>query len=62
VTDLNHKRRQCRAKADENLQTWVIFTRADDFEPKTLCDMPESMLSMEHDIDVIERVYPRVAK
>lgn len=59
MKDLDHKRRQCRNKADEMGQPWVIFTTSDDFEPKVLCDCPLAMLP--DGADVVEHVYPRVS-
>lgn len=60
MTDLDHKRRQCRAKADSEGKAWVIFVDPADFEPRVLCDCPLGMVPA--GMDVIETIYPKVGK
>ena len=57
MTDLDHKRRQCRAKADAEGKAWAIFTDPADFEPKCLLDCPLSM--MPEGMDLLETILPR---
>lgn len=60
MTELDHKRRQCRAKADSSGWVMVIYVDPQDMMPQVLLDAPEHLLP--DWADVIEKHYPRIKK
>lgn len=57
MTDLDHKRRQARAKADQNGCPWVLYVDPQDIEPQCILDAPEFLVP--DWADVLEKIYPR---
>jgi hypothetical protein len=57
VTDLDHKRRQCRSKADSTGWVMVIYVDPCDIVPQCILDAPEHLLP--EWADVLEKIYPR---
>lgn len=60
MTDLDHKRRQARAKSDQNKCPWVLFVDPCDMEPQVILDAPEFLLP--DWADVLEKIYPRTER
>lgn len=57
MTDLDHKRRQARTKADREQKVWVLYVDPQDMTPQCILDAPEHLLP--DWADVIEKHYPR---
>ena len=60
MTDLDHKRRQCRSKADSTGWVMVIYVDPCDITPQCILDAPEHLLP--DWADVLEKIYPRIER